>query len=291
MHSRELVEVAALVAAHGSVLVEGPARISASALEQYWTASKCRLDRWLRSMKRFVALSGEPATLAAVQAEIRPVVEEILVAEIALRVWTAVLYAYDRRRQSGDAEPIARSVFLGHLEVRQRVLALLIHSPYISAEQAVLLNRLRRRAERWTDLLLGYLSQDYPASELAFEPGRCQEFAADLRHEQRATAGGHAWRLVLASLRIAFQSGLSEQCPNADANREIAGSIMACFPSDLFDSTGLMHSLWLVRLSHATSDAQGLVDELLRDDSVAEAARDSGPASPALGGIARRRFL
>jgi len=290
MHSRELVEVAAMVAAHGSVLVEGPSRISASALEQYWTASKCRLDRWLRSMKRFVASSSEPSELAAVQAEIGPVVEEILIAEIALRVWTAVLYAYDRRRQTGDAEPIARSVFLGHLEVRQRVLALLIHSPYITAEQAVQLNRLRRRAERWTDLLLGYLSLDYPASELAFESARCQEFAADLRHEQRRAAGAHAWRLVLASLRIAFQSGVSEQSPNADANRDIAGSIVACFPSDLFDATGVMQSLWLVRLSHATTDAQGMVDELLRDDSVeASGTGDVRIWRPA-GGIDRRRF-
>ena len=100
------------------------------------------------SMKKFQPQPADqgldPTELVKV---VRPVLEEILVSEVALRVWTAVLYAYDRRRQTHDAEPIARSVLLGHLEVRARALALLIHSPCLPAEDAVRLNRLRRRAE------------------------------------------------------------------------------------------------------------------------------------------------
>jgi hypothetical protein len=271
MQSRELVEVAALVAAHGPVLVEGPGRISSSALHQYWAASKCRLDRWLRSLKRFTSFdSSDPADLAELQDEIRAVLDEILVAEIALRIWTAVLYAYDRRRKTDEAEPIARSILLGHLDVRQRALALLIHCPHIAAEEAVQLNRLRRRAERWTDLLLGYIGQHYPVDELAFEPERCAEFAADLRHQQRKAASEQAWRLALASLRVAFRPQDSQPSANADLNRDIAGSILACFPGELFGATGELPSLWLVRLSHAVSDAQGMVDELLEAEPPAK---------------------
>jgi hypothetical protein len=187
-----------------------------------------------------------------------------------------VLYAYDRRRKTDEAEPIARSILLAHLDVRQRALALLIHCPHIAAEEAVQLNRLRRRAERWTDLLLGYVGQHYAVSELAFDPQRCAEFSADLRHEQRKAASEQAWRLALASLRVAFRTDNSQPGPNADVNRDIAGSILACFPGELFNATGELPSLWLVRLSHAVSDAQGLVDELLEVEP---------PAQPASSGL------
>jgi hypothetical protein len=294
MHARELVEIAALVAGHGPVLVEGPGRISSSALHQYWAASKCRLDRWLRALKRVTAFdSHDPVDVAELQHEIQCVLEEILVAEIALRVWTAVLYAYDRRRQTSEAEPIARSILLGQLDIRQRSLALLVHSPHIPAEQAVELNRLRRKAERWTDLLLGYLGQHYAVSDLAFDAQRCAEFAADLRHEQRKSAGEQAWRLALASLRMAFRTKEFHPSPNADTNFDIAGSILACFPAELFGATGELQSLWLVRLSHSVNDAQGMLDELLSDSeeaTSAEAGDSAGHFSFArLPGLPRRR--
>ena len=46
MNASELLELAAVVSVEGPVLVEGPGAISASSLEQYWTASQCRFQRW-----------------------------------------------------------------------------------------------------------------------------------------------------------------------------------------------------------------------------------------------------
>ena len=43
----------------------------------------------------------------------------------------------------------------------------------------------------------------------------------------------------------------------------IAASILACFPGDLFDSTGQFQSLWLIRLNNSAADAQVMLDELL----------------------------
>lgn len=97
-----------------------------------------------------------------------------------------------------------------------------------------------------------------------------------MRHNERKTAGEQAWRLALASLRVAFRTGVSDECANPDANLEIAGSILACFPADLFNATGVLNSLWLVRLSNTVNDAQGMLDELLAADS------DSDSAAPGL---------
>ena len=50
MHAaRNLVELAGLVAAHEPVLIQSDRPIPAGSIEQYWTSSKVRLDRWWRS--------------------------------------------------------------------------------------------------------------------------------------------------------------------------------------------------------------------------------------------------
>jgi len=278
MHARDLVELAAIVAAHGPVLVRGSQHLSGTSLEQYWTASKCRLDRWGRSLKGFVSCAADAsppargylaARVPRRQAQwplVRGVLEEILTGEVLTRVWTAVLCAHDRQHGGEDAEAVARSVLIGHLEARHRVLTLLARSAVIEAEGAVKLNHLRRRTERWTDLLIGYLVGLEDVSQFAVDPQRARDFAEDLRYRSSLQGGRHAWPLVLASLRAAFGEGLCAVSPNADLNTEIASSILACFQPELFDSTGLLRSLWLTRLANVTDDAQGLVEELLALD-------------------------
>lgn len=280
MHARELVELAAIVSAHGPVLIRGAGQLSATGMEQYWTASKCRLDRWSRSLKGF-ARYAEDAQEQRRQAQwplARSVLEEILTGEVLTRVWAAVLCAYDRHHGHHETEAIARSVLIGHLEARHRVLTLLVRSPAIEAEGAVKLNHLRRRSERWTDLLVGYLLGTHDVSQFAIDPERARQFAEDLRYRSNLKGGRHAWPLVLASLRAAFGEGLCGISPNADLNAQIASSILACFQGDLFDSTGLFHSLWLTRLANVTNDAQGMVEDLLALDApkVGEGSRAVG---------------
>lgn len=162
------------------------------------------------------------------------------------------------------AEPLARSVMATHMEARHRALALLLHGNGFSTKQAVALNRLRRRAERWSDVLVGGLLSLWDVREFAVEPERAEDFATDLA-QQRGTSGGqNAWRLTLVSLRNAFQTGLSPQAANPDANSRIAGSILGCFPGELFDSTGIFQSLWMMRLTATATDAQGMITELLQ---------------------------
>ncbi len=266
MHARELVELAAIISAHGPVLVRGTERLSASALESYWTTSKCRLDRWGQSLKSF---RSEPDMAQVQWSTARSVLEEILTGEMLTRVWSAILCAHDREHGNNHAEPIARSVLLGHLEARHRVLTLLVRGPGIDAEAAVKLNHLRRRSERWTDLLIGYLRGLHDVDEFAVDPIRARDFSEDLQYQSNLKGGRHAWPLVLASLRTAFQRGLSPDAPNADLNGQIAASILACFPGELFDSTGLFRSLWMVRLTNTADDAQGMLDELLAIDTTA----------------------
>jgi hypothetical protein len=264
MHARELVELATLISAHGPALLESGELLPEQSIEQYWTTSKVRLDRWAWRLRTFCNEAKlRPQHCRHLWPEIECVLEEILTSEMLTRVWTGLLCAYDRCRGTDIAEPVARSVLIGHMEARHRVLTLLVHAQGIAPDAAIKLNRLRRRAERWTDVLVGHLVRLSDVTEFAFDADRATEFAADLQYRGTQSGGKQVWPLLLASVRAGFHLKLGVESPNADLNARIAASILSCFPPDLFDSTGLFRSLWLMRLTNMAEDTQGKIDELL----------------------------
>ena len=213
-------------------MIAGPQRLSPSAVQEYWTDSKCRLDRWAHSLKSFAndPATNDPEARRALWPRVRGVLEEILVSEMLTRVWTAVLCGCDRRRGSLEAEPVARSVLIGHLEARHRALTFLVQGPNVDMEAAVRLNQVRRRVERWTDVLIGRLAGKDDFGEFAFDAERASDFGRDLQFQSRRAGGRHVWALTLASLRTAFCRCLSPNAPNGDLNARIASSVLACFP-------------------------------------------------------------
>jgi hypothetical protein len=259
-----MLELAALVATHGPVLIRGNWPIPQSTMDEYWAASKCRLDRWGRTLKAIAitSLPPTPTRRLAHREYVRSVMEEILAGEVLTRVFSGMAAAYDRRRGREDAEIVSRSVLLGQMEIRHRALKLLLQAPGIRSEDALDLNRLRRRTERWADLLLGYLMLTHDVSEFAIEPRRARAFADDLRDDRRVAGGEFAWQIMLASLRTAFREAFSHTCPNGDMNARIAAAILGCFPAELFDSRGLFQSSWLARMLRVTDETQVLIDDL-----------------------------
>jgi len=289
MHARELIELAAIVSAHGPALIQSGERIAADSIEQYWTTSKVRLDRWAWRLKSFAQQANTDAQRRRVQwPATRSVLEEILTGEVLTRVWTAVLCAHDRQRGTDEVEPVARSVMIGHMEARHRVLTLMVRGPGIDAEAAVKLNRLRRRAERWTDLLVGHLMGIHDVSEFAADPQRAKDFAQDLKDRSHFQGGQQVWPLMLASLRAAFQRGLGPESPNADLNARIVASVLSCFPTEMFDSTGLMRSLWLMRLTNMADDTQIMIDDLLGQEHPAGRQKPTSSSGTSSGRL--RRF-
>ena len=269
MHARELVELAALVSAHGPTLVRSDHQIAAGGIERYWTISKVRLDRWARSLKEYAqrADAGDRDRERR-WPEARGVLEEILASEILTRVWAAVLCAYDQARGSDEAGPVARSVMIGHSEARHRVLTLLSRVTGMDARSAVKLNRLRRHVERWSDLLVARLADIVDIDEFAVDPKRAADFAEEAPSRQGFEASRLAWPLMLASLRKAFQRELGAISPNADLNAGIAASVLSCFPAEPIESAGLCRALWLMRITSVAEDATRMVEALLSSESI-----------------------
>lgn len=280
MRVHELAEFSALLAMHGPVLIRHGELFPDGCLSGYWAASRARFDRWHRSLKEFASRSqGQPrGVVAPIWFATKPTLEEILVSDMLTRVWATVACVVDRTKGTSEAEPIVRNVLLGQQEVRNRALSLLVFDAGTTMAEGVLMNRLRRRVERWTDMLLGHLALFHDMNEFAFDPQRTKEFSRDIREEALAP-NGPGWQLTFAALRATFQSLATSESPNADLNGRIISSLMLCFQSELFDSTGLFRTVWLERIALAANDSQGMIDELLALDEapvqVAEQTLDS----------------
>jgi len=256
MHAYELAHLAALAAVHGEQLVIADAATFDRSLSDYWKASRCRLDRWSRSLvlltKHHQAgewTSNEVGTL-----------EEILVSELLTRVVSAIAVAHDKRGGVSESAPVARNIFTAHFDVKRRALALVL-APHRNCEQADDFLALRRQCDRWTDLLLAYLAPHVAVDEFAANPARVSDFAYDARGHLRS---GLPSETVLTMIRAGMQSSLAPltvgRSPNADLNLEIATAVVAGFAPDFFDSHGHLRSTWYERLCRVPSDSPVSID-------------------------------
>ncbi|TWT33284.1 hypothetical protein [Blastopirellula retiformator] len=269
MHSRDQVQLAALLATHAPIQIRSMKQISAKGLEQYWTNSKARLDRWGRLLKDH-SESVKNATAADLPRHwetIRPVLEEILISDVLTRIWTSLCIAFDKIHRSETAEATVRSVFIGHLEARNRALNLMVYGRGLDADLAVKLNRLRRRTERWTDMLLGYVAVATDVRNMGFDNDRVQEFCRDIREQARAGSHSAGWPLLLSSALDAFRTSTIDSPAHPQFNQQIAAAIMSCFGPELFDSTGVIRPLWELRISNYADDTQTMVEQLLSLES------------------------
>jgi hypothetical protein len=279
MHVRELAELAALIAVHWPSLLRGCSTDSRSSWErahlrlppglneQYWSAFKCRLDRWSRLLRPLAATTDAallPPTLAWPRAQ--PVLEEILVSELLTRIWAAAAAAYDALAGEDELEGVARNVFAGHLDARRQVLSLLADGRVIPAEEVSRLNHLRRRVERWTDMLLAHLSPLTDIGVFAFQADRAHDFADDLDRDACAEQRRFTCQLIVSSLRASFTVGLAESSPNRDLNVRLAATLLPLFRDDQEDSLTIAGPLWLERMHEMALQTEGMVEELMRLD-------------------------
>jgi hypothetical protein len=260
MQTAELVELAVLLVRRATTLPLVVSTGGLGGIENYWTHSKCRFDRWGRTLK---SLRDGDRQAFDTGTTVRGLIEEILGSEVLTRIWTAVVAVFDRRQGTQDNDIVVRSVYIGHMEMRHRVLKLLCEGTSLPWRDAVDLNRLRRRSELWTDMLLSPLAAVGDVREFAFEPDRLRQFAADLAPGGAVESDGcDPTGFLEVSVQAAAKSAFRSPAPNEDLNRSVAAAVLEAFPAELFDAHGLFHSLWVLRLTAVADDTQRLIDEL-----------------------------
>lgn len=259
MHAIELVMLAARVARQGRQLIRSGEPWNPRPLNDYWCCSKIRLDRWYAELKAYSSAIGQEQPWSWHQA--RPVVEEILASEILTRVWAAAATARDQYAGTSEAEPLVRSILIGHMEARNRALRLLLYAPGVAADDAVAINSLRSQTERWTDLLIGSLLAEGDVAEFAFDPERARDFSDDF-DEGCAIDAQTVWGTLLASMQQGFTQSLTYPAVQPELNRQIYQSVAYCLSQDDWYLAPLEPGDWFQRIDRLTETTAGLILQL-----------------------------
>ncbi len=261
MHAKILAELACWVSTHSAPLVFGEQEQPEMAAQSYWTATQCRLNRWCSALRMFekdLELQDErhnpwPA--------IEIVVQEIIVSELLTRVWSATMVMHDQVNETDELHGIAHGVHVGHIEAKNRALRIMLRGRAKNEEAFDRMNFLRRRIERWTDLFLSQLPLIDSAATFAFDESRVRDFGREnaeyASHESQTRR-----QILMASLDTDLERSTQPSPANPDLNRQVAAGVLACFPSDRFDSTGLPKSAQTIWLEKSHNDTALLLDHL-----------------------------
>jgi hypothetical protein len=200
-------------------------RATGMALEPHRQAGRRLIDRWTKPLRQLLDLQqaslvgvDNEVALSAAWKEAQPTIVDVLSTEIVSRLWTALAVSCAGRERASDLLLVARNQYLGQLEIRKLALTAIVYGRSMQPSDAQALDGLRRRCERWTDMLLGYAAANTPASKttlltFAFDSSRCESFAVDARDELAGPNADVARRVLAGSLKQAF-GDLSPAAPS-----------------------------------------------------------------------------
>lgn len=238
-----MIDSVLALSAYAPYLVASGIAPHAEALGRCWSLSRARLRHWQSRLQHLNTDATHDATV------VENTLADLFVDELATRVMAAVFVVSDAAQHVSDAGPIGRNIFLGHLEARQAALRMLV-SGQLPEESVILLDRLRRRVERWSDLLLGHLVVRFGCDEFAINPERARDFGA----EQLGAGGAQRtlWDLSRQSLRAAlleFDAGE----PLAEKLRDnLARATISWLPPALPNECDVLNPSWTTRLLQPT---------------------------------------
>ncbi len=266
MQPSDHLELAAFLSTHAERLIAQGSPLPARLLNRYWSASKARWEVWMRVLKRFGSTAASADRHRPAWPRVRAVIQQILISDVPTRVWTAAVAASDAQRCVCEAEPVARSVLVAHAEVRCRALELLLHTPGVSADEAMRLNRLRRQSERWSDVFVGHLATRHEVAHFAANPARAKDFAADFRERPEWQPGASGWRLLGGAWRRGLASSLRGGPRLDDRGEEVAAAVLECFEPEELIAAGLSQSLWLMRFESVAWQTHEMVEQLCQQE-------------------------
>lgn len=214
MRLNYLPEFTALLVAHAQRIATHPEQVTQEAIGRVYLAFRDRSNRLLqevdhatRADELFGGSAHGPHPLISLG-------RRILINDLLVRVWCAIAVHVDETRETKEIAPIARNVHLNQMILRHRVLSRILAARTTTARDIAGINSLRERVERWCDMLLGQLPVSARQS-YAFDSRRVSDFGTAYGREPGPS--NHAWPLVLAGLRGAFERDLpASECVSPD---------------------------------------------------------------------------
>ena len=276
MHAGTLVKIAAELAVESGTLIQGSRQVPEKSLEQYWIASRCRLQRWQIDLKTFeVDLRNHPDRFLRIWLKAEPLMNEVLQSEVLTRVWSAILNGIEQVCPVRDCDPIGRSTLIGHLEARNRVLQLVLDAESKQIPAVHRMNEMRTQTERWTDFLISMIAEHADVASFGFDEQRIHEFCKERSYHPNADHTNTFDAVSLAALNDFYHRTGCRSSTCTYLNQTLARSVLGAIDSNLFRESGIIMPLWQTRMLVTTNETYGAVEELLRQDLHADSTQSS----------------
>jgi hypothetical protein len=272
MNAVDSADLAAHLALNSQFLIRKHHLISECALAEYWEASRDRQSTWWRIMSDWRRSLRSVADAIQRFDEIKPIIDEMLISELLTRVWSAIADVHDQAFREPTYQPIARNILIAHVDVRNRVWAMLFNELSLPAEILKNIALQRRRVERWTDLLLAHLPNPDAVATWAIDAERMSDFRDDLVDERRALPNSAASELLIGSLQAALREDANCQggatAATSALNRRIDAAL--CSAVEPFRSEEELNQTESVsrRMDQQADQCQRLLSDLLTLDAV-----------------------
>ncbi|MAI72373.1 MAG: hypothetical protein CMM01_15880 [Rhodopirellula sp.] len=269
MHSVLLVDLAAVVSEHGPAILYGRDTLSPEALTKYWTATHARFSLWHQAMARYRRAEQTEARddMDVWWSDHTSLMEEILVSEMLTRVLAALGAQMDAGSEDEEVSPVTHAILLNHLEASNRVHQIMLKARGTTATKAERLNRIRQGIESWSDVLIGRMSTRNPAPlQYALDRKRATEYADEAALQGHGVLRKTSNALMNISMHNMIFQRMSSEPALPAANREVSRSVMLMLRPELFDSVGVLKSLWMHRLENSVAQTDRMLDELTSAD-------------------------
>ncbi|MBC8116131.1 MAG: hypothetical protein H7062_17230 [Candidatus Saccharimonas sp.] len=265
---KSLVEVALLASRVGRCAIEDRCEPSSNSLRDFWQQTRELQKHWT---SRLDAWSAETDPELSQLAELSI---QLFTSELLTRVWSTVLLGIDQQTGRDDLSRIARNAVSGLLQVRHGVMSRLLQQPDSLSKHVAEIERMRRRCDRWADLLIGNLAGSRELFEFAFEVERARDFATESMDYDPSTGPHPVEHLVAAGLRMAFLGQLPETPLTEPAFLRLVQSILGALPQEAFHRDGPLRSVLERRVS-----SRMLRDEPLPASMLDALASESAPST------------
>lgn len=231
MHCAQLNVLATVLVSNRDLLLRIDIERAALIAQQYWTVSRNRVGRWnehlsLAAKRQHAGELRSPKTVA----EISPLIEEVLVGQMFSRVLGGLLMFYDTKKRLGEDDRLSglgHSIVLCHEDASNRALELLQALQPVGCPRIEIVNRLRRRIERWTDMLLAQMSRSSDMSAFCFDENRMRDIVAvNVRAKDSPTVAMLVGGVQAAQLEVS-EFGFSPKL-----NHKLACMVLSCLPHD-----------------------------------------------------------
>jgi len=243
VHFDLTLDAAVILSAHGPHLIETLVPPASDVLQRFWSLSRGRSRHWHKQL----ALWADPANLEPNWSATEKALVALFSSELLTRLACTLLAASDVRRGRLDCGAIAQNVFMGHLECRKHALSLLLTEGRLQPAQLTWIDQLRRRVERWTDVLLGHIVVRYGLANYTIDPARSRDFGIEQLRMVTSPRAAQLWEMYRISLRSSFANYHDVSDLDAQFRQSLVECLWGWIPPTLFDEAGVLESPWVSR--------------------------------------------